>query len=187
MTHAHPRPWHGASLFNAGPRQPFTRDQRRIWAARLELHRRAHAITALHVEVGRALLRRLGEDGRLDPSHDTLAADAGCCPRTVGEALRRLNRLGMVTWLRRLVRTRLGVRQTSNAYCLGLGDAPPASRCDGRTRQGTNWSKILPLTPPQEMPLTDRVSALAALATIAQGRAAAVAERLRKGGTMQRF
>src|SRR3954454_22481547 len=122
MMHAHS--WHAGSLFTPGPRRPLTRDQRRIWSARLELHRRARDLTALHVEVGRALLRRLGDDGRLDPSHATLADDAGCCERTVREALRRLNRLGLVSWLRRPVRTRDGVRQTSNSYGLHMGEAP---------------------------------------------------------------
>lgn len=177
-THAHPRPWHAGSLFTAGPRRPFTRDQRRVWTARLELHRRARAITALHVEIGRALLRRLGEDGRLDPAHDTIADDAGCCPRTVREALRRLNRLGMVSWLRRLVRTRLGARQDSNSYIIHLGDAPPVIRCEGRTHRETRLSQIPLLTPPNSVLLPEPAAAREALARIAQERMAVL---MRKG------
>ena len=148
----HPRPWHAGSIFGDGPRLPFTREQRRIWRARLELHCRARAITALHQKIGRALLARLGTDGQLDPAQDTLAADAGCCERTVREALRRFNRLGLVSWLRRLVRTRVGVRQTSNAYSLHLGAAPPVSRCGGRTRREISPPYDFPSSPPWEAP-----------------------------------
>jgi hypothetical protein len=184
MMLVHPRPWRTGSLFTPGPRLPLTRDQRRVWTAQLELHRRARAITPTHAEVGRSLLRRLGEDGRLDPAQDTIAADAGCCLRTVGEALRRLNRLGLVSWLRRLVRTRLGVRQTSNGYALHLGDAPPVSRCDGRTCRGTQIPLIPPLTPPQPAPLLDRAAALEALAKHRKSRATMIAGLLRRGSLM---
>jgi len=34
--------------------------------------------------------RRLGVDGQLDPSHDTIADDVGCCARTVRRALAAL-------------------------------------------------------------------------------------------------
>jgi hypothetical protein len=180
-THAH-RPWYAGSLFSAGPRRPLTRDQRRIWTAQLELHRRSRAITATHRDVGKALLARLGEDGRLDPSQDTLAVDAGCCPRTVREALRRLNRLGLASWLRRLVRTRQGVRQTSNGYSLHLSDAPAvAVCCGGRTCRETSPSVIPPLyPPPQPVPLLDRAAALEVLAQRRREREAALAELFRK-------
>lgn len=181
-THAHS--WHAGSLFTGAPRVPFTREQRRIWSARLELHRRARAITSLHAEVGRALLRRLGEDGRLDPAHDTLADDAGCCPRTVREALRRLNRLGLVSWLRRLVRTRQGVRQTSNAYGLRLGTAPVTVRCEGRTCRETRLYKNLSSTPAQPVPLLDQAAALEALSRHRESRATVVTGLLMKGRLM---
>ena len=173
----HPRPWHRDSFFTA-PRRPLTRDQRRIWLARLELRRRSRAITTLHVEIGRALLRRLGEDGRLDPGHDTLAEDAGCCPRTVREALRRLRNLGMVKWLRRLIRTRQGVRQTSNAYQLRPDGPAPTTpiRCDGRTYRETT-----PLRNSEAPPSSFNPAAAAVLAQIRERRTFAVAELLRKG------
>lgn len=117
-------PYYANSLFTPGPRRPLNREQKRIWRARSELQRRAGQITALHVEIGKALLRRLGSDGRCDPCHETLAADVDCCPRTVGEALRRFRRLGMLEWVRRLVRRGQVVRQTSNAYRLLMGEAP---------------------------------------------------------------
>ena len=129
--------WHALSLFTVGPRRPLSRPERRIWLARAEIHRRRRRLTCLHLEIGRALLRRLGQDGRLDPSHATIAADAGCVARTVQRALRRLADLGLLTWQRRLVRAGWRAEQTSNAYALALGDAPPAPpRCDGQRVRG---------------------------------------------------
>jgi hypothetical protein len=49
---------------------------------------------------------------------DTIAADAGCCPRTVRTALARLAELGLVRWINRLVRVGPRAQQTSNAYTL---------------------------------------------------------------------
>lgn len=128
----HPRPWHRGSLFGDGPRRPFDADERRAWLARAEAERRAGRLTALHVDVGRALLKRLGADGRCDPAHATLAADAGCGERTVRRALAGLREAGMLTWDQRVVRqpwpaggpraTR--AEQTSNAYALLLPTGP---------------------------------------------------------------
>ena len=118
MPNSHPRPWHRGSEFGDGLRWPLDRERRTIWRARLNLARLAGRITALHVLVGEALLRRLGEDGRCDPSHETLAADAGCSERTVRRALAALGALGMVRWINRLVRTACRAEQTSNAYTL---------------------------------------------------------------------
>ncbi|MBV9747921.1 MAG: hypothetical protein JO157_03810 [Acetobacteraceae bacterium] len=125
LAHLHyPRPWHRGSLFGEGPRRALSADQRRAWLARACLERRAGRLTALWVEVGRALLRRLGTDGRCDPAHATLAADASCSERTVRRALAALREVGLLTWEQRLVRrpwpeggagaTRC--EQTSNAY-----------------------------------------------------------------------
>lgn len=135
----HLRPWRRGSHFGEGPRCPLSDDKRRAWAARAELERRAGRLTALHVVVGEMLLRRLGQDGQCDPSHATLAEDAGCSERTVRRALAALAAVGLVGWEKRLVRcawpaggagaTR--AEQTSNAYELRLPTeavAPPAER-----------------------------------------------------------
>ena len=138
----HPRPWRRGSVFGDGPRRPLSADERRIWAARIKAERRAGRLTLMHVEVGEALLRRLGEDGRCDPSHATLAEDAGCNPSTVLRALKALQRVGLLTWERRVVRcawpegghgaTR--AEQISNAYELRLPDHPVAPREERRLR-----------------------------------------------------
>ena len=131
----HPRPWHRGSLFGDGPRRPFGADERRAWLARAEAERHAGRLTALHVVVGRALLKRLGEDGRCDPAHATLATDVGCGERTVRRALGGLRDAGMLAWEQRVVRrpwpeggpgaTR--AEQTSNAYAFLLPTGPIAA------------------------------------------------------------
>jgi len=110
--------FHAHSQFTAGPRRPLTIGERALWLARLDAARRAHRITPGHELVARALLKRLGPDGRLDPSQDTLAHDTGLSDRTLRPALRTLADAGLLTWQRRLVRDGWRCRQTSNAYCL---------------------------------------------------------------------
>src|SRR4051794_29249493 len=110
--------FHAHSVFGAGPRRPLTIGERALWLARLDAARRARRITPGHELVARALLKRLGPDGRLDPAQDTLAHDTGLSDRTVRRALRALADAGLLTWQRRLVRDGWRCRQTSNAYCL---------------------------------------------------------------------
>lgn len=129
-------PFHAESLFTPGPRRPLSIGDRALWLARLHTARMARAITAGHAEVARALLRRLGPDGRLDPAHATLAADTGLCERTVARALRRLADVGLLTWQRRLVRQAWRAAQTSNAYALvpaGAAIPPPKTKTRGST------------------------------------------------------
>jgi hypothetical protein len=127
MPASHPRPWHRGSLFDAGPRVPFDREQRAVWRARLDLARRAGRLTALHAAIGTALARRLGQDGRCDPSHQTIAEDAGASVRTVRRALAAMAECGLVRWVRRLVRTGWQAVQTSNAYALVTNSTPIAA------------------------------------------------------------
>lgn len=126
-------PHYADSLFAAGPRHSLGRNARRIWLARAEIHRRAGVITALHVEIGRCLLKRLGALGQCDPSHTTIADDAGCSERTVRRALARLNALGLLTWQRRVVRDGWRTAQTSNAYHFGHG-LPPVPRVERKEK-----------------------------------------------------
>src|SRR3954464_6471388 len=69
----HPRPWHRGSVFGDGHRVPMDRERRAVWKARVEIHCRAGRITDGYSYVALALLKRLGTDGRCDPSHQTLA------------------------------------------------------------------------------------------------------------------
>lgn len=161
-------------------------DSRRLWTARAELERRAGRLTALHVLVGRALLRRLGEDGQCDPSHATLAADTGCGQRTVGRALAALRELGLLAWERRLVRRpwpaggpgASRAEQTSNAYALLLPEgavAPPAERrpsagrrqpdCGGQADCETPSQYIPSLLPVLDEATRKRLEAIQAIRT----------------------
>jgi hypothetical protein len=116
MSSPHPRPWHRQSCFGPGPRRPLCREQRARYRFLLNAHRRARHISPMAEHVGDALLKRLGVDGQCDPSHETIADDAGCCARTVRRALADLKACGLVAWVQRIVRSGWRVTQTSNAY-----------------------------------------------------------------------
>src|SRR3954454_11968364 len=136
--------FHAHSVFGAGPRRPLTIGERALWLARLDAARRARRITPGHELVTRALLKRLGPDGRLDPAQDTLAHDTGLSDRTVRRALRALADAGLLTWQRRLVRDGWRCRQISNAYCL-VPEGP-----------------ALPLPPPRKHTYRDSTASLSA-------------------------
>ena len=130
--------WHRGSTFGDGPKQPLCRERRAVWKARLTMFRRARKITPLFEDIGLAMLRRLGTDGRLDPSHQTVADDVGCDARSVRRALVTFRSCGLVLWAQRIVRNGWRVVQTSNAYALTIGEPPAitAPRTGGqRVRQ----------------------------------------------------
>lgn len=116
MSTDHPRPWHRGSIFGDGRRRPLNREQRARYRYLLSAHYRAGRLPAKQERVGLALLRRLGADGQLDPSYDTLGADAGCSARTARRATASLRELGLLSWQCRLVRTEWRAEQTSNQY-----------------------------------------------------------------------
>lgn len=164
--------WRATSLFGCGPRVPLNRDQRGIITQRLRSFRLRREITALHEQVGLELLRLLGADGRLDPSQATLAARTGCCERTVSTALRRFRALGLLEWVRRLVRLGQQVRQTSNAYTFRLSEpAPAVIHCDRKLCREAILLKVSPAVPRL---LEDRAAALAALQAVSQRREVAI-------------
>ena len=131
--------------------------------------------------VGQALLKRLGQDGRCDPSHETLAADSGESVSTVQRALKAFYACGMVTWVRRLWRNGTRVSQDTNAYLLTLGEPPkPPVRCDrqaGRETGSLDKSRELPTV--EAVSDADMATAQAALAK----RRRAIEARLLRGGS----
>jgi hypothetical protein len=177
-------------VFGDGHRVPMDRERRAVWKARVEIHRRAGALTDGGSYIALALLKRLGADGRCDPSHQTLADDSGESVDTVKRALKALHKLGMIDWLRRVCRAGSRVWQTSNSYLLTLGQlANPvlafakrlAGRCEGDSARGTTKCEIykgLPKDPADrrmfDVPTEDRLSALAALQEAGRRRAAAL-------------
>jgi hypothetical protein len=113
--------FHRSSIFGDGPRVPLNREQRAVFKAKVRLQRRPGRISAGAEDVAEALLAMLGADGRLDPSHKTIAARAGLKLTAVKKALDRLHECGFLDWTRRLVRdegTGWRAAQTSNAYVL---------------------------------------------------------------------
>ena len=128
--------WRRDSIFGPGQRQRLDRNGRARFRFLTRQHRRVNRLTANDVAVGEVLVSALGDDGRLDLAHNTIAERALCHPATVRRALVRLRDLGLVTWARRLVRcssTGWRCEQGSNAYVLltpacDAHDARPVKR-----------------------------------------------------------
>ena len=136
--------WRRASIFGDGPRVPLDRNGRARFSFLLDAHHRTGRLTRAARDVGRALLKRLGVDGQCDPSHATLADDAGCCVRTVERACGAIQAIGLLFWQRRLVRDGSRVDQTSNAYVLTPALATvPEPRLRDRHNAGGTLSKDL--------------------------------------------
>jgi hypothetical protein len=88
-------------------------------------------VTRAFMDVLRALLYSFhnGKDGRCFPSYERIAEAANCCRSTVYEAIRALERAGVLTWVNRLTKIRVPERdlfgraatrwqaiRTSNSY-----------------------------------------------------------------------
>jgi hypothetical protein len=119
-TRAMPR-WRKHSIFGDGPRVRLDRNGRARFRFLTRAHRSAGRLTADQVDVAEVLVGALGDDGRLDLAHATIAERALCHVATVKRALVRLRALGLVDWVRRLVRgpgTSWRCEQGSNAYVL---------------------------------------------------------------------
>jgi|SRR6516225_735845 hypothetical protein len=125
-------------VFGDGPRIPLDREAkvRIMHLARALKHRtepRKHygALTGKFVDVLHALLWLIhdGKSGQCNPAYATIAGRAGCVPSTVGEAIKALESVGILSWVNRIHRTRFRERdlfghwttvwrvlRTSNAY-----------------------------------------------------------------------
>ena len=143
MPSHHPKPWHRGSVFGTGPRRALDREQRARFAFLLRAHRRARRLTPLTEHIGVALLKRLSVTGQCDPSHDTLASDAGCSARTVRRATGSMRGLGLLRWQTRIVRSGWRTEQTSNAYTLVPADVPPVVSCGGQIGRETRKRRII--------------------------------------------
>lgn len=174
------RRWRRDSIFCEGPRQPMDRERKAVWKCRLAMHCRAGRITDAFEKIGLALLRRLGTDGRLDPSHETIAGDSGKSIATVKRALERFHDLGLVWWVRRLIREGWRVEQISNSYMLTIGNPPAhtdaqSDRAIGKLRFHIKSRAVSDTAiPASTIPHGCIVEARAALAEVAARRQAAV-------------
>lgn len=77
------------------------------------------------------------QNGRCDPSHDTIAGKAGVCVRTVQRALAVGKRLGLVGWDQRAVRLPGETIQITNQYQLfpGMASDVDAPAVDARPQE----------------------------------------------------
>lgn len=159
--------WRRDSIFGDGPRAPLDRNGRARFRFLVEAHHRAGRLTRAARDVALALLQRHGQDGRLDPSHATVAEDAACCERTVRRACEALHGLGLLRWVRRLLRDGPYVEQTSNAYeLMPAGATVPAMRIgDGQNGRETRLKFDSPLLSPRG---GERKTALKGVATALQ-------------------
>lgn len=117
--------WRKTALFGPGPCTPLDRNARARFLFLVRQHRRPNGLSSGHHKVAEALVRLLGPDGRLDPSHSFLATLAAVSVDTVQRALERLRGLGLLVWQQRLIRCGREVRQTSNAYAITPDGAEP--------------------------------------------------------------
>ena len=159
----HPKPWHRESVFGDGHRVPLDRERRARFRYLLNAHHRGGSLTRAARDVGEAMVRRLGTDGRCDPAHATLAADAGCCDRTVRRATSVMRDLGLLRWQTRLVRVGWRAEQTSNAYelvpTLAAPPVLPRARCGGQNVRAIHSVKDSPLLSPRAQDEAARQSA----------------------------
>lgn len=117
-------------------RSKFDRNERARFARGLEDTRRQTrtkgpsgrtnqgAISSLGVEIVKALAFDFYnvKTGRLDPSHETIAAKVGCHVSTVRRQLKAAKALGLLDWVRRAAHFVGGVwKRRSNSYHFGGG------------------------------------------------------------------
>jgi hypothetical protein len=158
-------------VFGDGRRVPLDRNARARFVWLVKQDRRHGRLSATGEDVALVLVAMLGEDGRLDPSHETIRERVGCrALSTVAECLKRLRDLGRITWERRLRRdaaTGWRAAQTSNAYVL------LACACDTDPAPGVKfvslrkrWSgaKLADQQPQTVVTAEERTAAQAALA-----------------------
>ena len=162
-------------MFGVGRCAPLDRNAKvRIVTLARALSKRTDAgkhyglVTAKFVAVLEALLWGFhnSASGRCFPSYEAIAAKAGCARSTVYEAIRALERAGLLTWANRLIRvreactdlfgkgaTRWRVLRTSNAYVL-IDPKPPAtapepSKSDRKTGTTDQSFNLLELCKPK--------------------------------------
>ena len=175
-----------AVVFGPGPRVPLDREAKirvaayaKAWNAR---HRQPGQhrgpLTRATTEVLEALLWGFhnAASGACFPSYEAIAAKAECCRDTVYEAIKALERAGVLTWVNRIFRervrerdlfgrwgTRWRVLRTSNAYAF-RDPHPAAEGCQGSKSErpaGTVIQEFSMSEAPPESGLTKREGPLA--------------------------
>jgi hypothetical protein len=188
-------------VFGPGPRVPLDREAKvrvmayaQAWNAR---HRQPGQhrgpLTRATTEVLEALLWGFhnAHTGACFPSYEAIAAKAECCRDTVYEAIKALERAGILTWVNRIVRervreldlfghwgTRWRVLRTSNAYAFRdpnpAAEGRPASKSEnppGTVIQGFSISEAPPRAG-QTTPEGPLARSLASLRAVMEARSA---------------
>ncbi len=198
-------------VFGPGRPQPCDTDgKRRIMArARLLMEKTTKGrpwglVTPKMLAVLEALVWRFhnARTGLCFPSIKTLAEAARCSPTTVQEALRRLEELGLISWVHRLKRVTDNLGRTrpvraSNGYqlhppAIDVRDAPPAwPATNASSRLGTriqeksySWERRQkpPQRPERSDDFSDFVIEVAPVKTISATLMATAAFRVAHGG-----
>ena len=125
------RLWHRARDFDRGTHEPGK-------------HGGAVGPTALQVLHALIFDFLNHRTGRLDPSYEAIAREAGVCVRAVATALKHLREVGILNWVRRCAESwrdgRFVLEQETNAYAVlpeglaGLQAAAEAASARARAR-----------------------------------------------------
>jgi hypothetical protein len=94
------------------------------WTERIWREYRAGCLTRAMRDVLLTLRTYRGHGGLICPAHETLASRASCSLSTVQRALHQAQRLGLVSWGERRVRSGWRWMRASNRYSLVTPDAP---------------------------------------------------------------
>lgn len=141
------RRYHKACKLNGGRRVPRTRRQIEVWRKAVMLHYRRGELTDARLLVILAVPDWLNrENGRCDPSHDTIADRVGVTVRTVQRALADATRLRLIDWDQRAIRFPGETVQITNQYRIFPGlaaatdapaiEAPPCREQSDNKKEG---------------------------------------------------
>jgi hypothetical protein len=112
------------------------------WFARVGAERAAGNLTYAFERVLRAIIAFRGHDGRIFPSHASIAERADCADRTVRRALNQAVLIGLIWWRADYRRDGWRKVRTTNHYVLNVPAAPvkpglrpksPRARIGGQT------------------------------------------------------
>jgi hypothetical protein len=147
------------------------------WNARIDAEYQAHNLTAHYRAVLIALLTFQGSDGRIFPSHESLAARTvklglarDCCAATASRALKHARTLGLLFWLPQYRREGWRKVRQSNLYILNVPAAPvqpgrgPVWKRHSIDRQAVSIQRPTGKEGGETALPVDRITALAALA-----------------------
>lgn len=127
VTGRHAPRFHKECVLNGGRRLRRARRQITRWEDAVSHHRRRGHLTEAQLKV---MLELPGwfnrESGQCDPSHETIAARADVCVKTVQRALAAAKRLGLIGWDQRAIRLPGETIQITNQYVLFPGMASDA-------------------------------------------------------------